>query len=75
MEEKIISKIERIIPQFVNIAGRLWVDYDKEADVLYISFVRPQNADNSIMDKGIIIHKRDNDVVGMTILNASKFRA
>ena len=73
MEEKIINKIEKIIPQFVKIDRQMWIDYDKEADVLYISFERPQNADDSIMDGNILIHKRGDLIVGLTIINASKF--
>ena len=75
MEEKIISKVEKIIPQFVSIAGQMWIDYDQEADVLYISFAKPQNADNSIMDGNIIVHRREGNIVGLTIINASKFKA
>ena len=74
MEEKIINKIEKIIPQFVSIARQMWIDYDREADVLYISFAKPQNADNSVMDRNVIVHKRGNNIVGLTIINASKFR-
>ena len=73
--EEIIERIEKIIPQFVKIAGQMWTDYDKEADVLYISFAKPQNADNSIMDGKVIIHKRGKTVVGLTITNASKYKA
>ncbi|MBI3623302.1 DUF2283 domain-containing protein [Candidatus Pacearchaeota archaeon] len=75
MEEKIMNKIEKMIPEFVKIAKPLWVDYDKEADVLYISFEKPQNAEDSLMEGNVIIHKRGNNVVGLTILNASKFEA
>ena len=73
MEERIIKYIEKIIPQFVKIAGQMWVDYDKEADVLYISFEKPQNAEDSIMEGKIILHKRGGRIVGLTIVNASKF--
>ncbi len=75
MEEKIMSNIWKIIPQFVKIAKQMWIDYDQGADVLYISFARPQNADNSVMDGNVIFHKRGNIIVGLTITNASKFKA
>ncbi len=75
MEEKIINSVEEIIPQFVKIARQMWIDYDREADVLYINFEKPQNADNSIMEGNIIVHKRGNKIVGLTVTNASKFRA
>lgn len=74
MEEKLISKIEKIIPQFVSIAGQMWIDYDKEADVLYISFSKPQNADSSVMEGDLVVHRKENVIVGLTIINASKFR-
>jgi len=69
-----INNVERMIPQFVNIARQMWIDYDKEADVLYISFEKPQNADDSVMDGNVIMHKKGAKIVGLTILNASKFK-
>lgn len=51
---------------------QLWTDYDAEADVLYISFRKPQQANDSIMeDDGNIYHYRDDELVGITVLNAS----
>ena len=51
---------------------RFWVDYDNEADVLYISFQRPQRAtDTEMTDEGILLRHRDNQLVGITILDAS----
>jgi len=49
----------------------MWVDYDKEADVLYLSFRKPQRATKTIeTDDNILIRKDDNEIVGITILNA-----
>ncbi|HBY93890.1 MAG TPA: hypothetical protein DEP84_07935 [Chloroflexi bacterium] len=51
---------------------RFWVDYDSEADVLYISFQRPQKAtDSEMMDEGILLRYRDSQLVGITVLDAS----
>lgn len=48
------------------------VDYDPEADVLYISFYRPQRATNSVLtDDGLILRYRDDQLVGITVLDAS----
>jgi len=49
---------------------KIWVDYDDEADVLYISFHKPQRANDSIMEDNIIYHYRDEELVGITILRA-----
>jgi uncharacterized protein YuzE len=49
------------------------LNYDSQADVLYINFDPPQEADDSdITDEGVIIRLRDNHIVGLTILNATK---
>ncbi|MEK6871458.1 MAG: DUF2283 domain-containing protein [Nanoarchaeota archaeon] len=72
--EEIIHKLEKIIPEFLDIDKKMWIDYDKEADVLYISFEKPQNADDSIMEGNMIINKRNNKIVGLTIINASTFK-
>jgi len=49
---------------------RIWVDYDDEADVLYISFRKPQQANDSIMEEDIISHYHNKELVGLTILHA-----
>jgi uncharacterized protein YuzE len=50
----------------------MWIDYDEEADVLYLSFCKPQKAnDSELRDDGIIIHRRGKKVVGLTIQDAS----
>lgn len=49
------------------------VNYDPEGDVLYISFGKPQEADDSdITEEGVIIRLKEGKIVGLTILNASK---
>lgn len=51
---------------------RMWIDYDKEADVLYLSFRRPQRAKETIeTDDDILIRKDGKEIVGLTILHAS----
>ena len=48
------------------------VDYDEEADVLYISFQHPQKATNTIMrDDGLLLRYRDEQLVGVTVLDTS----
>jgi uncharacterized protein YuzE len=54
-------------------ARQVWTDYDSEADVLYVSFRKPQQADDSVMeDDGNIYHYRGKDLVGITVLSASQ---
>jgi len=53
-------------------AEHMWIDYDREADVLYVSFRRPQRAGKTIeTDDDILIRKDGAKIVGITILHAS----
>jgi len=50
----------------------VWLDYDREADVLYMSFRKPQRAKKTIeTDDDILIRKDGKDIVGLTIMNVS----
>jgi uncharacterized protein YuzE len=51
----------------------LWIDYDQEADVLYLGFRRPQKAIKTVeMDDGdVLVRTGGDDIVGITIMNAS----
>lgn len=61
--------IEQVLALHVR---QMWTDYDSEADVLYISFRKPQQANDSIMeDDGNLYHYPDEELVGFTSLNAS----
>ena len=55
-------------------ASKLWLDFDQEADVLYISLKRPQQATETIEvdDGGILLRYREKELVGITVLDASK---
>lgn len=77
MEKTLINQIQPLLPQIVALSKKqksLSFDYDKEADVLYISFQKPQQAtDTDIVNDDILIRKRNNEIVGITIMHASKF--
>ena len=60
-----------------RIRGRVvGVDYDEEADVLYVQFKHDEGVDNEALDEeGYVIGKlnRSGEVVGLTIINASRY--
>ena len=68
-----LSSILKAVPGLVGLPQKqMWVDYDEEADVIYLAFQRPQRAtDSEMRDDGIIVHRRGKKVVGVTILDAS----
>ena len=51
----------------------LWSSYDPQGDVLYINFKKPSHAtDSRLTDTDIIVRYDGKEIVGITILNASK---
>ncbi len=53
--------------------SRIWIDYDAEADVLYLSFRKPQRAKTTIeLDNNILLRKDGTKIVGITIYEVSQ---
>ena len=51
----------------------IWSSYDAEADVVYINFKKPAHAtDSELTDDDLLIRYEDDEIVGVTILHASK---
>jgi len=71
-----VKKIVDAVPVLLEFpVRRFHIDYDKEADVLYISFERPQKAtDTEVTGEGVLLRYREDKLVGITILNASRFK-
>ncbi len=72
-QAKDIARILKAVPRLIDLpAKKMWLDYDADADVLYLSFAKPQRATNSeLRDDGIIVHRRGKVVVGLTVQDAS----
>jgi len=70
---KDIYRLLDAVPRLIDLPARkMWLDYDDEADVLYIGSRRPQRAlDSEMRDDGVIVHRAAGKVVGVTILEAS----
>jgi len=69
-----ITEINKMIPHMMKLPiKKFWSDYDTEADVMYINFLKPQKAtDSEMLDNGILVRFRNDKLVGLTILDASK---
>lgn len=73
LESRTIQAVTAAIPLLVKIPiERYRVDYDKEADVLYVSFRHAQKAtDTRSTDDGILLRYHGKELVGITVLEAS----
>ncbi|CAN5479690.1 hypothetical protein BH24GEM3_BH24GEM3_03820 [soil metagenome] len=63
-----------LVPAVVRSSYRyLWSSYDPEANVLYINFKKPARATDSILTADdVIVRYEGEEVIGFTILHASK---
>ncbi len=70
----VIKEIFEALPHLKKVGAKhLWFDFDEEADVLYVSLERPQNAtDTDMLEDGIFIRLRGKKIVGITITNFSR---
>lgn len=72
MQIEEIKEVVSLIPYFIK-HKNIWTDYDVEVDTLYIHFKRPNNAANTEMTNDDILIRYENDeVIGLTIMHASK---
>ena len=65
----VLDKAIRSLPELITISPQVWVDYDQEADVLYLSFRRPQQATDSELEDNFIYHYDGEELVGVTIID------
>jgi len=69
-----VKEILDLTPLLLNIPYKhIWCSYDEEADVLYLNFKKPSRADDSMLtDDDVIIRYENGEVIGITVLHASK---
>jgi len=54
-------------------SNRIWIDCDEDANMLYISFQKPQHADDSEIEDNIIYHYHGKELVGVTVIGTRKY--
>lgn len=74
LNKEISKEVSNIVPYVLGFKqNQLIFDYDKEADVLYLSFKHPQQAtDSELLPDDIIANYRKKELVGITVLNAKQ---
>jgi uncharacterized protein YuzE len=74
LEEQTIDCLLRATANFVKLPRtKMWLDYDAQADVLYLHFEEsPASTHSEMRDDGIILDYRDDLLVGLTVLEASQ---
>ena len=74
MALKNMNQYLSLIPAVRQSPGKcLWSSYYEQGDVLYISFDKPRPAtDSELTDDDVILRYDGDDLIGITILHASK---
>ena len=69
-----IEEYLKLLPTLKKSPGHLlWSSYEAEADTLYINFKKPSHAtDSNLTDDDVIVRYENGEIVGLTILHASK---
>ena len=70
-----LEEIYDMIPNIVKLPSKkVWMDYDEEADVLYINFEKPQHAtDSELLKNNVLVRYKNDKIVGVTIIGVKKF--
>lgn len=68
------EEVEQLTKLTVNSPHKyVWTSYDAEADVLYVNFKKPSVAtDSELTDDDIIVRYEGDEIIGLTVLHASK---
>ena len=74
--KQVVREVFQAMPHLKRLpTNHLWVDYDREADVLYVSFEKPQHATDSVLqDDNVLLRYRGKKLVGMTIIGTKAWR-
>jgi len=75
MKSVAMKEVFKTVPHLVKFPSQhIWVDFDKEADVLYISFEKPQMAtDSELLENNVLLRYRKDKLVGVTIIGTRSF--
>ncbi len=62
------------LPNLLRLPSKqIWFDFDEEADVLYVSFERPQGAtDSELTEEGVLTRYPGHQLAGVTTPTAGK---
>jgi len=67
--EEAMEKLENLR---VASLRELWIEYDKQNDILYINFGREEPDESIMLDDDVIVSLRGDKIVGISIYNFSR---
>ena len=70
MDKTVVDVVRQALPLLIERPSFTW-DYDKEADVLYVTFEKAAADDSDLTDDDVVIRYRGDEIIGLTFLHAS----
>ncbi len=69
-----LDHLLKAVPNLLKLPkSKMWLDYDGEADVLYLHFdEKPSSNHSEMRENGIILDYCDDRLVGLSVLEASQ---
>jgi len=67
--EEAMEKLENLK---VASLRELWIEYDRQNDILYINFGREEPDESIMVDDDVIVSLRGDKIVGISIYNFSR---
>ena len=63
---------ERIRDLKIGDVSSMWIDYDKQNDILYIGFGREEAEESILLDDDIVVAIRGDRIVGITVMDFAR---
>ena len=75
-DSQIVKELREAIPHLRRLpSNHVWFDYDDEADVLYVSFQKPQRATDSVLtEDNVLLRYQGKKLVGLTVIGTKALR-
>ncbi len=64
--------LEKVTELKIADIKQLWIEYDKQNDILYINFGKEEPDESIMVEDDIVVGVKDDKIVGITIFDFSK---
>ncbi|MEB3844566.1 MAG: DUF2283 domain-containing protein [Desulfurococcales archaeon] len=67
--EESLSKIDQLPVASIK---EMWIEYDKQNDILYINFGREEAEESIMLDNDVVVGIKDGRIVSITVFDFSR---
>ncbi len=67
--EESLSKVDQLPVASIK---EMWIEYDKQNDILYINFGREEAEESIMLDNDVVVGIKDGRIVSITVFDFSR---